>query len=45
MAGTPQGTTYADRGGYYEDDDEPCGKKKRKNHPGKGWAKGHNKKC
>lgn len=26
--------------------DEACGgKKKRKNHPGKGWAKGHNKRC
>ena len=26
--------------------EENCGsKKKHKNHPGKGWAKGHNKNC
>lgn len=25
--------------------EEDCGPKKRKNHPGKGWAKGHNKGC
>ena len=25
--------------------DEACGWKKKRNHPGKGWAKGHNKRC
>ena len=31
--------------GHSAADQGPCGWKKNKNHPGKGWAKGHSKAC
>jgi len=38
----PRGGSVTYRTGRYDNDDD-CGKWKRKKHPGKGWAKGHYK--
>jgi hypothetical protein len=39
------GAVTVSSAGHSAADQGPCGWKKNKNHPGKGWAKGHSKAC